>query len=269
MYSGVLPFFHVMTIFLAGSGFISFLHGHSWGLIVMVVGLVGFCVLFSFWVNTLYIDGEEEDLSISSSRDIKLKIGFRLGLLCFISLGVSFAMIPAYYWINGGSGHVHGSASMGYVDNSAKVMAEGGEVTFYLTKDINTDNLPVSFDIYPENSFRISPGGKASLKFKVDNLDDVDNTYTLAAKIAPTSAAKYIHFSLLHEPRYINFNGKGQKKFEIKLMVSKDIPSSYSVLTLATFMYGRSSKESWKKMHSKWPDNIIEDNRGYLEGLKK
>ena len=164
MLTGKIPFGQVCSLLLMGFGFAGYLHHAFWGVWVLLVGVFSFLLFLCLWVRLLLMSVNQAGQA--SLREHKVGVAIRLVLLWLLSFSSSFALIPLYYWLNSGGGHVHGAQASAGIDSTP--LRAGEKVRVFFTQDVNTEKLDVQVSIDPKY-IDLVPGESASLAITVHN----------------------------------------------------------------------------------------------------
>ncbi|MEC8064132.1 MAG: hypothetical protein VX112_04725 [Pseudomonadota bacterium] len=250
MVTGQISFAQVCALMFAGLGFGGYLHNKSWGVWILLIGVIGFILSLMLWVRSLLM--EEVPAAYKPLRDRKFVIALRLVGLWLLSFSSSFALIPLYYWLNGNGGHVHGASASMILDSSP--MDVGERVSVFFTTDVNTYKLPVKFSIEPENVL-LSPGQKAEIRLVIHNPSDEYCTFNILAKPSPSEIQPFVHYDVINKPITIDVAAGSTKSLPYSVHIMESLPRSIGNITIAHFLYGNDRPENWRKMQAGWPNN--------------
>lgn len=249
MINGAVSFGQVCAVLVIGYGFGGFLHDQPGALWILILGIVLFLFFLVVWVRSLLLAPEETDPNLRHRKQV---MAVRLVGLWLFSFATSFAMIPMYYWLNGSGGHVHGAAPASLLD--ATPLSQEDDVAIFMVTDVNTDKLPVRFQVHPA-VVTARPGGSYEVEVSVYNPLDTLQTFTLAAKSTPAEVSPFLHYALIGDAVTVEVMPKNTETFTYALHVAEEMPASLGNVTVAHFLYGKQAPENWKKMMAGWPNN--------------
>lgn len=215
----------------------------SWFGSLVVVGLALIWLIKETMGNQSAV-AESKAIFVSRRR----RVGSYLTLAVLGAFGSAYLMIPMYYWMSGGQGHVHGVVDLDPQSN-VPVLTADQVADIYFFSDINTDKLPVRYSVKPAK-LSLKPGDKALVTIDCINPLPKPVTYRIKAKVAPGIAAPYLHYDL--EDQVIHIPAKGSQQLQVPIHLMQGLPLEAKTVTISHFLFSGRQPEDWRKMTNAW-----------------
>ena len=247
----------VLSVLALLVGFVGRLHAPSGSgsLLLFWLGAMATLPCVCVWTGSillgyLRVTNDPTPTVHSSMHRARLRVGIQLSIAVLCAFGLSFLMIPLYYVLNGGSGHVHGAAPTDVHDvGTTHTVSARHPAYVYVTKDVNLDVLPIRV-VVPSKKITLKPGGKASFTVKIINPLTTTAEYTLASKLAPAQAVPFLHYQVSRE--HVSIPAGGEATVKVHVHLQPGMPIAARTTTLGFFVLGKRRNHDWQKMLKSW-----------------
>jgi hypothetical protein len=246
----------VLSVLALLVGFVGGLHAPSdqgWSLLLFCIGAIGALLCVCVWTGFIvlgYLRATGDTAAHSAMHRARLRIGIQLSIAVLCAFGLSFLMIPLYYLLNGGSGHVHGAAPTDVSHAGSLPMVSAKYPAYvYVTKDVNLDVLPIRV-VVPSKKITLKPGEKTSFTVKIINPLTTTAEYTLVTKLAPAQAAPFLHYRVSRE--HVSIPAGAETTVDVHMHLQPGMPIAARTTTLGFFVLGKRRNHDWQKMLKSW-----------------